>query len=50
VRPFRGCTGRWLSEKILANAASCAADISIGVLITSQRTPSVQGGVVNDPV
>ena len=30
-------------------AASCASDISMGVVITFHFTPSVQGGVVSEP-
>lgn len=44
-----GCTGRLLASTMALKAASYASDISIGVVITFQATPSEQGGVVSEP-
>src|SRR5206468_1551395 len=49
-RLFSGCTGRAFNSKILANDAICFSETSIGVVSTSQRTPSEQGGVVSEPL
>src|ERR1700761_5417897 len=49
LRPFNGCSGRAFSGYRFANAAICVGDTSTGVLITSQVTPSVHGGIVSEP-
>lgn len=45
-----GCTGRLLGCPInLVNCSICCLDAVIGFFNTSQRTPSLQGGVVKEP-
>jgi hypothetical protein len=48
-RPFSGCVGRLLSWMMAVNALICAAESWMGVVSTIHRTPSEQGGVVNEP-
>lgn len=50
VRSLSGCTGRLLPSMIARNVLICSVESSTGDLRTIQRTSSVQGGVVNDPV
>ncbi len=49
-RSFSGCTGRALPANTAWKSASWVADSSTGVVITSQRTPSLHGGVVSEPL
>jgi len=49
-RPYKGCTGRAFILYKLRNAAICSLDSSTRCFKTCQRTPSLQGGVVNEPV
>ena len=50
TRPFKGCTGRLLSKPIASlSAVIWPGDIANGSFITNHRTPSLQGGVVNEP-
>jgi hypothetical protein len=49
-RPFRGWTGRAFIGYSFLNAASCLAEISLVVFSTCQRTPSLHGGVVSEPL
>ena len=50
-RPLRGCTGLLLGWCITALKASIWAWLTCtGCFITSQRTPSEQGGVVREPL
>ena len=50
VRPLRGSTGRLLAWMIARNESIWPFDSSIGVRNTNQLTPSLQGGVVSDPL
>jgi hypothetical protein len=50
-RAFTACTGRLLSNpSVVLKASSCSFEIVIGFFMTTQRTPSLQGGVVSDPL
>ena len=50
TRSLSGCTGRELLGKIALNASICSADSATGSVMTIQETPSVQGGVVSEPM
>ncbi len=51
VRPPSGCTGRLVSPCVASwNFLICPSDTSTGVASTNQLTPSLQGGVVSEPV
>jgi hypothetical protein len=46
-----GCTGRLLAKpSVDLNISICAFETVIGFFITIQRTPSLQGGVVSEPL
>ena len=49
-RLFNGCTGRALLPTTLANCFTCDLDTSTGDFITNHFTPSLQGGVVSEPL
>ena len=50
-RAFTGCSGRLLSNpSVVLKASSCCFETVIGRFMTTQRTPSLQGGVVSDPL
>lgn len=49
ARPCRGWSGRLLPTCTASKAAICDADSSMGVVMTSQLTPSLHGGVVSEP-
>ena len=51
IRAFNGCSGRLLFWPIIARIASnCILLAFTGVLKTTQFTPSLQGGVVSEPL
>ena len=49
-RSFSACSGLALGEAIPSNLAICSALTSIAFAITNQFTPSLQGGVVREPL
>ena len=49
-RALSGCVGRLLSWMIDVKALIWSAESLIGVVMTIQRTPSEQGGVVSEPL
>ena len=49
-RPCASCSGRELSLYSAANACNCDRLMLTGCSNTYQRTPSVQGGVVSEPM
>src|SRR4051812_46617692 len=50
LRPLRSCRGRELILYSAPNARSCARLMLTACSNTNQRTPSVQGGVVSEPM
>src|SRR5262245_21902448 len=48
--PLRGCTGRAFSGYNFAKEATSSAETSVGCCRTNHLTPSLQGGVVSEPV
>jgi hypothetical protein len=49
-RPFTGCTGRALLGNSCWNMRICSRLSWVGCFITIHNTPSVQGGVVSEPM
>lgn len=50
MRPAVACVGRAFIGYRRANTSICRGDRPTGCCSTTQRTPSVQGGVVRDPM
>lgn len=51
IRALAGCSGRLLSNpSVPLNSSICCFETVMGSFMMSHRTPSVQGGVVREPL